>query len=61
MLQPYNKNLCEGMTWYAINCKECQNEEEIGIYFPDYYDHSPQYMPNWTIEVVCSDCLKAPE
>lgn len=37
------------------------NEEEIGIYLPDYYDHFPDKSPDWTIEVVCSDCRKAPE
>jgi len=49
------------MTWYEFNCKVCMNGEEIGMYFPDYYDHFPDQMPNWTIEVVCSDCRKASE
>jgi len=37
------------------------NEEEIGIYFPDYYDHFSEEKPDWTIEVVCCECREAPE
>ena len=60
-LQPYNNISYKGMTWYEFNCKVCYNSEEIGMYFPDYYDHFPDQMPDWTIEVICCECREAPK
>lgn len=38
-------------------CNKCGNEEEIGIYYPDHHEHFPETMPEWTISVVCVECV----
>ncbi len=38
-------------------CSKCGNEESIGIYYPDHHEHFPETMPEWTISVICAECL----
>ena len=31
--------------------------QSIGIYYPDHHEHFPETMPEWTISVICAECL----